>query len=95
MKQDIFAAIYLVVIGAIIIGADILFLRDHFWWRLGFNIAVVAIFATVSSVLYLEGSDNFDFLARFKWKQPRLNTTTTQAKILQSPQIYNLWLKVR
>jgi len=45
MKHDIFVAGYLVLMGAIIIGADVLFLRDHLWLRLGVNVGIVAIFA--------------------------------------------------
>lgn len=47
MKHEIFAAIYFVVMGAVIISADALFLREHFWWRLGANVGIVAVFALV------------------------------------------------
>lgn len=46
MKHEVFTVIYLVAMGAIIIGVDVLFLRDHFWWRLGVNVGIVAVFAT-------------------------------------------------
>ena len=49
MKHEIFVVIYLLVMGAIIISADVLFLREHFWWRLGVNVGIVALFA----ILYL------------------------------------------
>lgn len=47
MKHDILVIAYLATMGAVIILADVLFLRDHFWWRLGVNVAVVAVFALV------------------------------------------------
>lgn len=47
MKHDIFVAVYLLVMGGFIVSADALFLRDHFWARLGTNVGVVAVFATV------------------------------------------------
>ncbi len=45
MKHDVAIAVYLVAMGALIIAVDVLFLRDHFWWRLGANIGIVAVFA--------------------------------------------------
>ncbi|MBN9613705.1 MAG: hypothetical protein J0H64_09680 [Actinobacteria bacterium] len=47
MKHDTFTVVYLVVMGAIIIATDVLFMRDHFWWRLGTNVGIVAVFALV------------------------------------------------
>jgi hypothetical protein len=39
--------IYFLLMIATIVGADILFLRDHFVARLIVNIAIVAVFAAV------------------------------------------------
>ncbi|MCA0380506.1 MAG: hypothetical protein LCH36_13930 [Actinobacteria bacterium] len=47
MKQDIIIAVYLVLMGAIIVATDVLFLRDHFWARLGTNVGIVVLFAAV------------------------------------------------
>lgn len=47
MKHDILVVAYIAVMGAIIIATDVLFLRDHFWWRLGVNIGIVLVFALV------------------------------------------------
>lgn len=47
MKQDIIVAVYLVLMGAIIVATDVLFLRDHFWARLGTNVGIVVLFAAV------------------------------------------------
>lgn len=49
MKQDLLTAGYFVVMAGLIIALDVLFLRDHFWWRLGINVGIVAVFA----ILYL------------------------------------------
>ena len=45
MRHDRFVVAYLVVMGALIVGVDVLFLRDLFWVRLGVNIGLVAVFA--------------------------------------------------
>ena len=52
MKHDVFVAIYLVFMGAIIIGLDVMFLRDHFWWRLGANIGIVTLCAIAYLVFF-------------------------------------------
>ncbi len=54
MQRDLIIVGYLLLMGAIIVVCDILFFRDLLWWRLGFNIAVVAIFAIVYLV-FLRG----------------------------------------
>lgn len=45
MKNVVFIIVYLVIMIGLIVGVDVLFLRDHFWWRLGVNIGIVALFA--------------------------------------------------
>lgn len=47
MKQDLLTAGYFVVMAGLIIALDVMFLRDHFWWRLGANVTIVVVFATV------------------------------------------------
>ena len=54
MSRDLIIVGYLLLMGAIIVVCDILFFRDLLWWRLGFNVAVVAIFAIVYLV-FLRG----------------------------------------
>ena len=44
MKQDLFVALYVISMGALIVLVDVLFLRDHFWWRLGVNVGIVLVF---------------------------------------------------
>lgn len=44
MKHDLFVAGYLVVMGALIVGVDVLFLRNQFALRLGVNVGIVVLF---------------------------------------------------
>lgn len=37
--------VYLVVMVGLIVGLDVLFLRDCFWARLATNVGIVAVFA--------------------------------------------------
>jgi hypothetical protein len=43
--RQVLAAVYVVVMVAIIVTVDILFLRHQFWARLLSNIGIVAVFA--------------------------------------------------
>jgi NADH:ubiquinone oxidoreductase subunit 3 (subunit A) len=43
--RQVLAAVYVVVMVAIIVSVDILFLRHQFWARLLSNIGIVAVFA--------------------------------------------------
>ncbi len=45
MGRQVLAAVYVVVMVAIIVSVDILFLRHQFWARLLSNIGIVAVFA--------------------------------------------------
>ena len=45
MGRQVLAAVYVVVMVAIIVTVDILFLRHQFWARLLSNIGIVAVFA--------------------------------------------------
>ena len=45
MGRQVLAAVYVVVMVAIIVTVDILFLRNQFWARLLSNIGIVAVFA--------------------------------------------------
>jgi hypothetical protein len=47
MAKDHYMVIYFLLMIGIIVGADFLFLRDHFVARLIVNIAIVVIFAAV------------------------------------------------
>lgn len=47
MKHDLIITAYLLLMGGLIIAVDVLFLRDHFWARLGTNVAIVTVFALV------------------------------------------------
>jgi len=53
VKHTIFVVVYLVVMGGLIVTLDVLFLREHFWWRLGTNIGIVVVFA-VAYLLWLK-----------------------------------------
>jgi hypothetical protein len=45
MGRQVLAAVYVLVMVAIIVSVDILFLRNQFWARLLSNIGIVAVFA--------------------------------------------------
>lgn len=47
MNHTVFVVIYLLVMGGLIVGLDVAFLRDHLWWRLAVNVGIVAVFAIV------------------------------------------------
>jgi hypothetical protein len=47
MAKDAYMVIYFLLMIVIIVGADFLFLRDHFVARLMVNIAIVVVFAAV------------------------------------------------
>lgn len=47
MEKNAYMVIYFVLMVATIVGADVLFFRDHFLERLIANIAIVAVFAAV------------------------------------------------
>jgi len=47
VSRTIFTVLYFVVMAAIIIGVDVLFLRHLFWPRLFTNIGIVVVFALV------------------------------------------------
>ena len=44
MNSRIAVALYVLVMVAVIIGVDFLFLRDRFWERLSVNVAIVLAF---------------------------------------------------
>ena len=39
------AALYVLVMVAVVVGVDILFFRHHFWQRLMVNVGIVLVFA--------------------------------------------------
>ena len=45
MGRQVLVALYVLVMVAIIVGVDILFLRHQFWPRLAANVGIVAVFA--------------------------------------------------
>jgi len=40
-------ALYVLALVAVIVGVDILFLRNHFWPRLAVNVGIVLVFVAV------------------------------------------------
>jgi hypothetical protein len=46
MGTKMSAALYVIVMIAVVVGADVLFFRHHFVERLIANIAIVVVFAT-------------------------------------------------
>ena len=51
MAKHAYMVIYFLLMIVIIVGADVLFLRDHFVARLMVNIAIVVVFGAVYFVL--------------------------------------------
>jgi hypothetical protein len=45
MGRQVVVVLYVLVMVAIIVGVDILFLRHQFWPRLAANVGIVAVFA--------------------------------------------------
>jgi hypothetical protein len=45
MGRQVVAVLYVLVMVAIVVSVDILFLRNQFWARLLSNIGIVAVFA--------------------------------------------------
>ena len=44
MEKNIFAAIIVVLMIAIVVAVDMLFFRNHFWERLIANVGIVLVF---------------------------------------------------
>ncbi len=44
MGRWVVAVLYLLAMVGIVVGADVLFFRHHFWERLIANVAIVAVF---------------------------------------------------
>jgi hypothetical protein len=47
MSNRLAVALYVLAMVALIVGVDVLFLRDRFWERLFANIAIVLVFGAV------------------------------------------------
>jgi hypothetical protein len=45
--RQVLVALYVIVMVAVVVGVDVLFLRHQFWPRLLSNIGIVAVFAAV------------------------------------------------
>ena len=44
MPESIYSVLYVLLMVALIVGLDVLFLRDQFWLRLATNIGIVLAF---------------------------------------------------
>jgi hypothetical protein len=44
MGRSATAALYLAAMVAVVVGADLLFFRQHFWERLASNVGIVLVF---------------------------------------------------
>ena len=44
MGRQAAVALYVLAMAAVVVGADILFLRHHFWLRLIVNVGIVLVF---------------------------------------------------
>jgi hypothetical protein len=42
--RQVLTALYVLVMIALIVGLDVMFLRNHFWARLATNVGIVAVF---------------------------------------------------
>ncbi|MEM5403823.1 hypothetical protein AB4Y45_15150 [Paraburkholderia sp. EG287A] len=47
MMRHVYVAIYILLLIAVIVGVDIIFLKNLFWLRLAVNIGIVVVFAAV------------------------------------------------
>jgi hypothetical protein len=47
MNTTYIAAIFIVLMVAVIVAVDMLFLRNHFWERLAANVGIVLVFIAV------------------------------------------------
>jgi hypothetical protein len=45
MTRNMFVALYIVVLIAVVVSVDLLFFRNRFWERLMVNIGIVLVFA--------------------------------------------------
>jgi hypothetical protein len=50
MGSKLAIALYVIVMVALIVGVDVLFLRHHFWPRLITNVGIVVVFGVVYMV---------------------------------------------
>ncbi|WP_322028744.1 hypothetical protein [Paraburkholderia sp. J76] len=47
MMRNVYVAIYILLLFAVIVGVDFVFLKKLFWLRLVVNIGIVVVFAAV------------------------------------------------
>jgi hypothetical protein len=45
MGRPAAAALYVIVMAAVVVGVDVLFFRGHVWERLAANVGIVLVFA--------------------------------------------------
>ena len=55
VSKSVLMVLVLVVMVGLIVGLDLLFLRDHFWARLIVNVAIVAVFLTIALLIRRSG----------------------------------------
>ena len=47
VMRNVYVAIYILLLIAVIVGVDVAFLKNMFWLRLAVNIGIVLVFAAV------------------------------------------------
>jgi hypothetical protein len=55
VPRNVLLVLVLVVMVALIVGVDLLFLRDSTWARLAVNVAIVAVFLTIALLIRRRG----------------------------------------
>jgi hypothetical protein len=45
MRSQMTAALYVILMAAVIVGVDVLFFKNRFWERLTVNVGIVLVFA--------------------------------------------------
>jgi hypothetical protein len=45
--RNVYVAIYILLLIAVVVGVDLIFLKNLFWLRLAVNIGIVLVFAAV------------------------------------------------
>ncbi len=44
MGRQVGTVLYVLLLVVVVVGVDVLFLRNLFWWRLAANVGIVAMF---------------------------------------------------
>ena len=45
--RNVYVAIYILLLIAVVVGVDLIFLKNLFWLRLAVNVGIVLVFAAV------------------------------------------------